>query len=1114
MAEIVLGRLKFKWQGPWASATAYIKDDVVGYGGSSYVCITNHTSAGAFSTDAAKWELMIEGATPLTTEGDIMYRGVAENERLPIGAEGEALIVKDGLPQWLGLTTAQSIYYVKADGNDDNDGTSLNQAFKSIRYACDTVTGPATIYVKGGLYYEQLPITVGANITVVGDGQRTTGVAPLNVSAVSANVAPQVSILSTSTTIELADGDITGGQFQVGCTITGTDITGTVTVTAVGVDTPTVGFTTLTVSFSAQTVASEICTITSDYSEGTMWLLNDGATLNKMYFRDMAGFEPNLTYPEDVTQATIKGVFVALDPANPIINKSPYVLECAAFSEAGAIGAVVDGDIHAAGIKSMVFHGYTVICSDGIGYWVNGQGKAEIVSCFTYYCWMGYTTTDGGKIRSLSGNNSYGTYGVVSRGFDSAETPLTGALYGEQLVYNPLTLDGGEFTVGDTITGSASGAIGTITNVQTAVNKIYYTSVSGTFLTSDTLDNGEGVTANVAVGGVTGQKGFVLVIDGFSAEPQPGGSLQIAGDSGSYIIQSVSGTYVNSGSILTIVLANEKATASANNAVVTVRYQYSNARLTGHDFLSIGTGNKTTTNYPGTPTQDSSQANEVIESFPGRVFYVSTDQDGNFRVGDYFRVDQATGRATLNASAFDLSGLTSLRLGSIGAQLGELVNEFSSDYTLSGNSNEAVPTEAAVRRYFTNVATNVVPVNDNVLTLGTPENRWNHVYVGPGSVTIGTLTITDDLGALSIVGEGAAPASISISELDTGNIRYFQNNIIGTNSNEDIVVSPSGTGSVVLDAVSINGTTIDSTDSSGITFTPAVTISSDLTVENDLRVTHDAIISNNLIVDGNLTVNGTQTTINTTNYNVTDSLIYMGDDNPADTVDIGFVSSFTNSGYQHTGFVRDATDGVWKLFESVEDEPELTVNFAQATYANLKINGLSAHEGVFTSTLSAVGLTTTAAMAVNTGSGITTNSSTFPLLNTTATTINFGGAATAVNIGATGSATTLTLGSSNTGNSLIIAGTTGGTVNLRSSVTSGQVNVFADTTTGTITMGSAAAGKVAVAFNTASSSTTTGALTVAGGVGVAGSIYAGAVYDSGARVASTGKAIAMAMVFG
>jgi len=46
-----------------------------------------------------------------------------------------------------------------------------------------------------------------------------------------------------------------------------------------------------------------------------------------------------------------------------------------------------------------------------------------------------------------------------------------------------------------------------------------------------------------------------------------------------------------------------------------------------------------------------------------------------------------------------LAGLTSLKLGSIGAQLGETINEFSSDPTMSGNSNTAVPTEYAVKTY-------------------------------------------------------------------------------------------------------------------------------------------------------------------------------------------------------------------------------------------------------------------------------------------------------------------------------------------------------------------------------------------------------------------------------
>ena len=98
MAEIVLGRLKFKWRGAWVTATAYIKDDVVRFGGSSYVCVLNHTS-GTWATDigAAKWQLMVEGSTPTTTLGDISYRGSSVDQRLAIGTTGQALIVSSCL---------------------------------------------------------------------------------------------------------------------------------------------------------------------------------------------------------------------------------------------------------------------------------------------------------------------------------------------------------------------------------------------------------------------------------------------------------------------------------------------------------------------------------------------------------------------------------------------------------------------------------------------------------------------------------------------------------------------------------------------------------------------------------------------------------------------------------------------------------------------------------------------------------------------------------------------------------------------------------------------------------------------------------------------------------
>ena len=161
----------------------------------------------------------------------------------------------------------------------------------------------------------------------------------------------------------------------------------------------------------------------------------------------------------------------------------------------------------------------------------------------------------------------------------------------------------------------------------------------------------------------------------------------------------VTGVSTDPHGLATLTLVEEKAAKGYDNQDIKIRYIYSQARLTGHDFLQVGTGGTVTTNWPGVPAQDPIQANEITEGFPGRVFYVSTDQDGNFRVGKYFRVNQATGAATLNANTFDLSGLTELRLGSIGAQLGASINEFSTDGALSQNSNSKVPTQAAVRTF-------------------------------------------------------------------------------------------------------------------------------------------------------------------------------------------------------------------------------------------------------------------------------------------------------------------------------------------------------------------------------------------------------------------------------
>jgi hypothetical protein len=152
----------------------------------------------------------------------------------------------------------------------------------------------------------------------------------------------------------------------------------------------------------------------------------------------------------------------------------------------------------------------------------------------------------------------------------------------------------------------------------------------------------------------------------------------------------------------------------------TLRLRYSQVRLTGHDFLDIGTGSFTDTNYPGAPTQDPISANETVDNNGGRVFFTATDQDGNFRVGDLFAIEQSTGIATLNADAFNISGLQELNLGNVTLGGGSAtVTEFSTDPFFTADSDNIVPTQRAIKAFISSqIGGGGASLNVNSVTAG------------------------------------------------------------------------------------------------------------------------------------------------------------------------------------------------------------------------------------------------------------------------------------------------------------------------------------------------------------------------------------------------------------
>ena len=491
----------------------------------------------------------------------------------------------------------------------------------------------------------------------------------------------------------------------------------------------------------------------------------------------MDGYTPG-SPASDPTAGTLGGVYFALNAQSPITDKSPYIYNVTTFGN-GATGAVVDGSLHSSGNRSMLFHTVTHIHSDGLGIWAKDNANAEIISGFTYYCQIGYTATGGSKIRSLNSSNSYGEYGVFSKGFDSSETANTGTVRGVMLSYQGTVT--GTFVAGELITG-AGGATAYVINVQSEPKVLYIIPASGTFQSGEVVTGAGGAQATLVAGAVQSNQSGRILVTQFSSSADPGDSLQFAStDGNAYQIQTVSSVTANSIAYHVLVFSTSRATPVADGVTVNVRKEFSQVRLTGHDFLNVGTGGTDTTNWPNSPTQNKAQANQVVTlpTDPGRVYYVATDEDGNFYVGDQFRVEQATGQVTLDSSAFDLQGLESLQLGSIGGLIGASVNEFSTDGTMSQNSNSKVPTQAAVRTYvgsLDSVAGNFtvggnLTVNGTQTTIDSTTLSVEDKNIGIGSVTTPTNT-TATGGGLTLF--GGADGDKSFTWNQSGVQNYWQ----------------------------------------------------------------------------------------------------------------------------------------------------------------------------------------------------------------------------------------------------------------------------------------------------------------------------------------------------
>ena len=133
-------------------------------------------------------------------------------------------------------------------------------------------------------------------------------------------------------------------------------------------------------------------------------------------------------------------------------------------------------------------------------------------------------------------------------------------------------------------------------------------------------------------------------------------------------------------------------------------FQRSQISTGGHvmEFVGSGTNYNALPWFGGVPIP----ANEIVEGGGGRVFFSSTDQLGNFRVGPQFDVNGTTGAVTINTDQFNLSGLNAIgpfsRDGftSVGVQLQEISNNTSLLSSTGAADGNTAPTQFAVKTYL------------------------------------------------------------------------------------------------------------------------------------------------------------------------------------------------------------------------------------------------------------------------------------------------------------------------------------------------------------------------------------------------------------------------------
>ena len=388
--------------------------------------------------------------------------------------------------------------------------------------------------------------------------------------------------------------------------------------------------------------------------------------------------------PPAGTESAVTG-YLDPGPANEGATgrwKSPYIRNCTNFMSK-SIGMKIDGDNANADftgtnnlgqdLKSMVCDAFTQYNEAGIGVSITNNAYAQLVSIFTIASDIGISCSKGGQCDLTNSNSSFGNFGLVADGV--GDTEFTGTVFKSAIadsdafeltnVQDSLSrfrkpFDGqGLFFKINLANYNDTTATGTLTNPLQLIRGIrvinggspgdYFASAPPVITVPNPLGP-EAIqaefSANVSAAGTI--TSVDVVASGRNFLPSQSFAVSVSGTGGAVleadtdpILYTVNLATEPTSVGLTTVTFDQFIPYEVASGVDIELVRLSRIITSSHSFEYIGAGtdiNKANPFQGGEPIT----ANEVVAKNGGQCPFTSTDQKGNFRIGDGLTVDQTT----------------------------------------------------------------------------------------------------------------------------------------------------------------------------------------------------------------------------------------------------------------------------------------------------------------------------------------------------------------------------------------------------------------------------------------------------------------------------------------